>query len=173
MKTAKYIALIGVFTAMLIGGQLVLSGIAGVEVVTVLLLAFSYYFGIIRGLFVANVFSILRCFIFGFFPTVIILYLVYYNLFVIVFGLMGKRFKKELNLKIHIIIVLAAVFMTVFFTVLDDIISPLYYGLSLDATKAYAIASLTAVVPQVICTLVTVLLLLPVLIRVFSIMKIN
>ena len=86
---------------------------------------------------------------------------------------MGKRFKKELNLKIHIIIVLAAVFMTVFFTVLDDIISPLYYGLSLDATKAYAIASLTAVVPQVICTLVTVLLLLPVLIRVFSIMKIN
>ena len=172
MKTAKDIALIGVFTAMLIGGQLVLSGIAGVEVVTVLLLAFSYYFGIIRGLFVANVFSILRCFIFGFFPTVIILYLVYYNLFVIVFGLMGKRFK-ELNLKIHIIIVLAAVFMTVFFTVLDDIISPLYYGLSLDATKAYAIASLTAVVPQVICTLVTVLLLLPVLIRVFSIMKIN
>ena len=62
MKTAKDIALIGVFTAMLIGGQLVLSGIAGVEVVTVLLLAFSYYFGIIRGLFVANVFSILRCF---------------------------------------------------------------------------------------------------------------
>ena len=173
MKTAKDIALIGVFTALLIGGQFVLSGISGVEIVTVLLLSFSYYFGVVRGLLVANAFSILRCFIFGFFPNVIILYLVYYNLFVIVFGLLGKRFKKELNLKIHMIIVLAAVLMTAFFTGLDDIVSPLYYGFSLDATKAYAVASLTAVVAQVICTLVTVLFLLPVLIRAFSIMKIN
>ena len=173
MKTAKDIALIGVFTALLIGGQFVLSGISGVEIVTVLLLSFSYYFGVVRGLLVANAFSILRCFIFGFFPNVIILYLVYYNLFVIVFGLLGKRFKKELNLKIHMIIVLAAVLMTAFFTGLDDIVSPLYYGFSLDAAKAYAVASLTAVVPQVICTLVTVLFLLPVLIRAFSIMKIN
>ena len=72
MRTAKEIALISVFTALLIGGQFVLSGISGIEIVTVLLLSFSYYFGIRRGLLVANAFSLLRCFIFGFFVNVII-----------------------------------------------------------------------------------------------------
>lgn len=173
MKTAKDIALVSIYTALLIGGQFVLSGISGVEAVTVLLLAFAYYFGIVRGLFVANAFSLLRCLVFGFFPNVIILYLVYYNIFVLVFALLGRKFKKELNAKTHIIIVISAVLLTVFFTALDDIITPLYYGFSLDAAKAYAVASLTAVIPQVICTLVTVILILPVLVRVFSIIKIN
>ncbi len=49
MKAAKEIALVGVFTALLIGGQFVLSGISGVEIVTVLLLSFSYCFGIRMG----------------------------------------------------------------------------------------------------------------------------
>ena len=172
MKTAKNIALIGMFVALLIGGQFVLSGISGVEIVTVLLLAFAYYFGIVKGLFVASTFSLLRCFIFGFFPNVIILYLIYYNLFVVVFGLLGLRFKKELNLKALIIVVITAVFMTVLFTALDDVITPLYYGFSLDAMKAYAVASLTAVLPQVICTLVTVPLIFPALNKAFSVLRI-
>ncbi len=172
MKATKDIALVSVFTALLIGGQFILSGITGIEIVTVLLLSFSYYFGISRGLFVANAFSLLRCFIFGFFPTVIILYLVYYNLFVVVFGLLGMRFKKYLNVKIHVLLVLIACIMTITFTGLDDIITPLYYGFSLDATKAYAVASLAAVIPQVICTIFTVTLLLPILIRVFKSAKV-
>jgi len=167
MGAAKEIALVSVFTALLIGGQFVLSGISGVEIVTVLLLSFSYYFGIKRGLLVANAFSMLRCFIFGFFPTVIILYLIYYNFFVVVFGLLGIRFKKELNVKKLVVLVLVAVLMTAFFTGLDDIITPLYYRFSIDAMKAYAVASLTALIPQVICTIVTVTLLLPILIRIF------
>lgn len=171
MRAAKEIALNGVFTALLIGGQIVLSGISGVEIVTVLLLSFSYYFGIRRGLFVANAFSLLRCLIFGFFPNVIILYLVYYNLFVLTFGLLGIRFKKELNLVIHIILVIAACIMTIIFTGLDDIITPLYYKFSIDAMRAYALASLTAVIPQVICTIVTVSFLLPILNRVFGNIK--
>ncbi len=171
MRAAKEIALNGVFTALLIGGQIVLSGISGVEIVTVLLLSFSYYFGIRMGLFVANAFSLLRCLIFGFFPNVIILYLVYYNLFVLAFGLLGIRFKKELNLVIHIILVIAACIMTIIFTGLDDIITPLYYRFSIDAMKAYALASLTAVIPQVICTIVTVSFLLPILNRVFGNIK--
>ncbi len=171
MRAAKEIALNGVFTALLIGGQIVLSGISGVEIVTVLLLSFSYYFGIRRGLFVANAFSLLRCLIFGFFPNVIILYLVYYNLFVLAFGLLGIRFKKELNLVIHIILVIAACIMTIIFTGLDDIITPLYYRFSIDAMRAYALASLTAVIPQVICTIVTVSFLLPILNRVFGNIK--
>lgn len=167
MRTAKEIALVSVFTALMIGGQIVLSGISGVEIVTVLLLSFSYYFGVSRGLLVANAFSLLKCFIFGFFVNVIILYLVYYNLFVGVFGILGYKFKKALNIKILTLIVIVASFMTVIFTGLDDVITPLYYGFSIDAMKTYAIASLAAVIPQVICTILTVILLLPILIRIF------
>lgn len=167
MRTAKEIALISVFTALLIGGQFVLSGISGIEIVTVLLLSFSYYFGIRRGLLVANAFSLLRCFIFGFFVNVIILYLVYYNFFVVVFGILGAKFKKELNMKLLVLIVIIASLLTVIFTVLDDIITPLYYGFSIDTMKTYTIASLAAVVPQVICTVLTVILMLPILIRIF------
>lgn len=171
MKAAKEIALVGVFTALLIGGQFVLSGISGVEIVTILLLSFSYCFGIRMGLFVANTFSILRCLIFGFFPNVIILYLVYYNLFVLSFGLLGIRFKRELDIAIHIKLVIVACVMTVIFTGLDDLITPLYYGFSIDAMKAYALASLTAVLPQLICTIMTVSLLLPILYRIFDRIK--
>lgn len=167
MRTAKDIALIGVYTALLIGGQFALSGISGVEIVTVLLLGFAYFFGIVRGLFVANAFSLLRCLIFGFFPNVIILYLIYYNLFVLIFGLLGKRFKKDAKLKSLIVLTVTAALLTVFFTALDDVITPLYYGFTLDAAKAYAVASLTVVVPQVVCVLITVPLILPVLLRVF------
>lgn len=168
MKTAKEIALIGIYTALLIGGQFALSAISGVEIVTVLLLGFSYCFGIRRGLFVANAFSLLRCFIFGFFPTVIILYLVYYNLFVVVFGLLGLKFKRELSALKLVVLIAAAVIMTALFTALDDIITPLYYGFSFDAAKAYAAMSLTALVPQIICSAVTVTLILPILHRIFS-----
>lgn len=168
MRAAKEIALISVFTSLLIGGQFVLSGISGVEIVTVLLLSFSYCFGIRRGLFIANAFSLLRCFIFGFFPNVIILYLIYYNLFVIVFGSLGLILKKGFNLRIHIGLILLACFMTCLFTMLDNLLTPLYYGFSLEAMKAYAIASLTAVVPQMICTILTVMVLSPILIRVFK-----
>ncbi|MBD5632271.1 MAG: hypothetical protein HDP34_03465 [Clostridia bacterium] len=156
MKTAKEIATISVFTALLIGAQFVLSGISGVEIVTVLLLTFCYYFGAVRGVLVASAFSLLRCFIFGFFPTVIILYLIYYNLFAAVFGLLGLKLKRQSGLKQHTILIFAAIIMTALFTGLDDIITPLYYGFTRSAAKAYALASLTALVPQTVCAIVTV-----------------
>lgn len=168
MKTAKEIALIGIYTALLIGGQFVLSAVSGVEIVTVLLAGFCFYFGIKRGLLVANSFCVLRCFVFGFFPTVIILYLIYYNLFAVAFGLLGIRFKGELTSKSHIALILTAIFFVILFTALDDIITPLYYGFSFDTAKAYALASLTAVIPQTVCAFVTVLLLLPALFKVFT-----
>lgn len=168
MRAAREIALVSVFTALLIGGQFVLSGLSGIEVVTVLLLSFSYYFGVRRGLFVANAFSFLRCFLFGFFPTVLILYFVYYNLFVAVFGFLGFKFKRKWNVKIHVLLLITACVMTVLFTGLDNIITPLFYGFSSEAAKAYAVASLTAVIPQVVCTFLTVSFLLPVLLRVYK-----
>lgn len=88
--TAKTIAYIALMTALLIGGQFALSFVAGVEIVTVLLLCFSAYFGVIIGVATAVCFSVLRCLIWGFMPNVVILYFIYYPLFALLFGLLGK-----------------------------------------------------------------------------------
>lgn len=88
--TAKNLAYIAVMTALLIGGQFALSFVAGVEVVTVLLLCFSAYFGVITGVATAVCFCTLRCLIWGFMPNVVLLYFIYYPLFAALFGLLGK-----------------------------------------------------------------------------------
>ena len=165
MNSAKKIILPGVFTALLIGGQLALSGISGIEVVTVLLLAFVYKYGIVQGLLVANSFSLLRCFIFGFIPNVILLYLIYYNIFVLVFGFLGKVFRHEYSIKKHIMVIVVAVVMTVLFTITDNVLTPLIYGFTANTAKAYFVASLYTVIPQIVCTFATVLIIFPGLLR--------
>lgn len=165
MNSAKKIILPGVFTALLIGGQLALSGISGIEVVTVLLLTFVYKYGIVQGLLVANSFTLLRCFIFGFMPNVILLYLIYYNIFIFVFGFIGKLFRHEYSIKKHIMVVIVAVVMTVFFTITDNVLTPLMYGFTENASKAYFVASFYTVIPQIICTFATVLIIFPGLLR--------
>lgn len=87
---AKEIAYSAVTCALLIGGQLALSFVAGVEIVTVLLLCFSFVFGARCGVLTAVSFSLLRCFIWGIYPSVLLLYIIYYPLFALLFGLMGK-----------------------------------------------------------------------------------
>ena len=77
MKSAKFIVQSALCTALLIGAQFALSGVKGVELVTILFLCFCYKYGVKQGLLVATAFSLLRCFVFGFFPNVIVLYLVY------------------------------------------------------------------------------------------------
>ena len=168
MSKTKEIALMGVYTALLIGGQVALSTISGVEIVTILLLGFAYYFGIKRGALVASAFSILRCFLFGFFPNVIILYLVYYNLFVVVFGGLGTLFKKETAPIKHVIVIIVALVLTLIFTAFDNLITPLYYGLDDTQWRGYVGTSLYALVPQLICTLVSVSLLFKPLIKVLN-----
>lgn len=165
MNSAKKIILPGVFTALLIGGQLALSGISGIEVVTVLLLTFVYKYGIVQGLLVANSFTLLRCFIFGFMPNVILLYLIYYNIFVLMFGFLGKVFRHEYSIKKHIMVVVVAVVMTVLFTIIDNVLTPLIYGFTANASKAYFVASFYTVIPQIICTFATVLIIFPGLLR--------
>lgn len=165
MNSAKKIILSGVFTALLIGGQLALSGISGIEVVTVLLLTFVYKYGIGQGLLVANSFSLLRCFIFGFIPNVIVLYLIYYNIFVLVFGFLGKVFRHEYSIKKHIMVIVVAVVMTVLFTITDNVLTPLIYGFTANTAKAYFVASLYTVIPQIVCTFATVLIIFPGLLR--------
>ena len=168
MNSAKKIILPGVFTPLLIGGQLALSGISGIEVVTVLLLTFVYKYGIGQGLLVANSFSLLRCFIFGFLLNVIIFYLIYYHNFVLVFGFLGKVFRHEYSIKKHIMVVIVAVVMAALFTISDNVLTPLIYGFTVNAAKAYFVASLYTVMPQIVCTFATVLIIFPGLLRLFK-----
>lgn len=168
MHTAKEIALTGLFTAVLLGAQFVLSQVVGVEVVTVLLLTFAYRFGARRAMIVANAFSLLRCFIYGFFPAVVILYLVYYNIFSLLFGLLGAKYTRKTDLRALITVTLLAAFMTVIFTLLDDIITPLFYGMSAGAARVYFLASLPVMVPQIICSVVTTLILFKPLVKAYA-----
>ncbi len=156
MKTAKEISIISVFIALLIGGQFALSAVSGIEIVTVLSVTFFYCFGVLRGCIVATAFSLLRCFLFGFFPNVIILYLIYYNLLAITFGLLGRAFNKGISVKKIVVIVAVAVIMTALFTLLDNFITTTFYGFTENARKAYFISSMATMIPQLLCTLITV-----------------
>lgn len=90
ITAAKEIAYISVMTALLIGGQLVFSFVAGIEIVTLLLVCFSYVFGVKDGVLCAAAFSLLRCFLWGFYPSVVILYLIYYPSLAAAFGAIGR-----------------------------------------------------------------------------------
>ncbi len=136
-----------------------MSFISGVEVVTVLFLVFAFVFGVKMSVTVGTAFSLLRCLVFGFSPNVLILYLLFYNFFAVVIGVLGNKLEHKVTLKIQVLLVILALFLTLLFTMLDNLITPLYYGLNKESTLSYVIASLTACIPQLICNAVTVGLL--------------
>ncbi|MBR3864222.1 MAG: hypothetical protein IKJ19_03780 [Clostridia bacterium] len=151
--TAKECAFMAVFVALLIASQFILSAIPGIELVTMLFISYSCAMGSKRGMLCATAFSLLRQFIFGALPTVLILYLIYYNLLTFTFGKIGKNL--NIKLKNVILIVILACAFTALFTLLDDIITPLYNGYSPKATKLYFYASLPVMSSQVICTAIS------------------
>ena len=154
-KTAtKDVAYIAVFVALTIAAQVVLSVVPGVEIITLLFSCFAFAFGSKRGMLAATAFSLMRQFVFSVLPAVLILYLVYFNLLSLCFGLLGK-WKKKLVFLLPLVIVLACV-CTVCFTLLDDIITPLYYGFTLKQAKAYFYYSLPVMAMQTICAGITV-----------------
>lgn len=159
MQKTKFIVRVAICAAMLIGGQMVLSGISGIEIVTVMMLCLCFSYGIRTGVAIATVFSLLRCFVFGFQVNVIVLYLVYYNLFAVFYGWLGTRFTGKISLLKKGIIVASTMAFTVCFTLLDNVITPLIYGFHANAAKVYFLQSLTAVIPQTICAMVTVAVL--------------
>ena len=171
MYKTKTLAIIGLYTALLIGAQVALFSIAGVEIVTVLFTAFCFYFGRWKGMAVGTAFSILRILIFGFMPNVVLLYLIYYNLFALVIGSIGKTMDKKLNFKRLILVVIVVALLTILFTILDNLITPLMYSYGIEAFKAYCIASLTALIPQTICAIISVALIFPPLIKIFEKIK--
>ena len=159
MNKTKFVVRVAMCVALLIAGQLALSSVSGIEIVTVMLLCFCYCYGVRHGIAIATTFSLLRCFVFGFQINVIVLYLVYYNLFAIFFGWLGARFTGKNALLKTVIIVASAVVFTAMFTLLDDVITPLIYGFNENATRVYFYQSLTALIPQTVCAAVTVSLL--------------
>ena len=159
VRGVKYVAVTAVFTALLLGAQYALWYVKGVELVTLLLLVFSYRFGVRCGVLSAVAFSLLRCFLFGFFPSVILLYLIYYPLFALLFGLLGRAFSRRIGWRIVLVLTAAAVVCTVCFTLLDDVITPLFYGYTREAALAYFVASLPTMAVQTVCAAVTVGLL--------------
>ncbi len=171
MNTCKRIALIGVYTALLLGGQLVLSGVVGVEIISMLLVAFCFKFGVKDGMVTATAFSFIRCFLFGFFPSVLALYLIYFNLLALVIGLIAKVFKNKLGWLALTIIVVTTAILTAVFTLLDDIITPIYYGFTKEATKAYFIASLPVIVAQVPISAITTAIFIFPLYKCFNIIN--
>ncbi len=147
---------------MLIAIQYVFSAVKGVELVTAFLFAFCFCFGSVCGVIVAVAFILLRIMIFGFFPTVFILYLSYYPLFAVVAGAMGRALKKSSPIKQVVLCFLVAVVMTILFTALDDLITPLFFSYDQIAWKAYVIQSLPTCLIQCVCvTLTMALLFLP------------
>ena len=164
--TAKECALLAVFVALVIATQVILSAIPGVELVTVLFACYAFACGWKRGILAATTFSLLRQIIFGFFPTVLLLYLIYYNLLTLAFGLLGKARNEKLKRLPSLVSV--ACLGTLLFTVIDCVITVLWYDYGKKAALAYVYASLPFMIPQIICTAVSVSCLFLPLWRIFK-----
>ena len=159
--TSRDCAYSAVFVALTISAQLALSAIPGIEIVTLLFVTYSFAFGIIRGMVCAVAFSLIRMLVFGFYPTVLVLYLVYYTALSALFGFLGRRIKNPIK---HLwLIVLVACVCTVSFTLLDCAINSLWYGYTKRMMEVYFNASLAFMIPQLICTAIsTSILFLPI-----------
>ena len=167
--SAKECAYLAVFVSLVIALQLALSVLPGVELVTVSFVCYSYVMGARRGMIAATAFSLLRQLVFGFFPVVLILYLLYFNLLAAVFGLLGKRSAcKRIRLPW---LVIFACLGTVAFTLIDNVLTPLWYGYTERAIRAYFYASLSFMLPQLICTAVSVATLFIPLTKTFIFVK--
>jgi len=153
-RSAKECAYLAVFVALVIAAQLALSLVPGVEVVTVLFVAYSFTFGWKRGMAAATAFSLLRQVVFGVYPVVLIVYLVYYNALALTFGLLGKKMRVEIKTLWKVALI--ACFCTICFTMIDNILTPIWYGYSEKAARLYFYASLPFMIPQVVCTAITV-----------------
>ena len=167
--SAKECAYLAAFVALVLALQLVFAAVPGVELVTVSFVAYSFAFGIKRGCVAATAFALIRQLVFGFFATVLILYLVYFNLLACLFGWLGKSMR--ISGKNLIWVVLTACVCTVFFSLFDNVLTPLWYGYSKRAAKAYFFASLPFMLPQVLCTAVSVSVLFLPMVKVFFMAK--
>jgi len=172
MNRTGVITRVSICVAMLIGAQFALGSLSGIEIVSVLLISFSFSFGVSISLSIATIFSFLRCIVFGSHLNVLVLYLIYYNLFSLYFAYLGKRFNRRFSFKSLFVVTFSSVIFTIFFTLLDDVITPLYFGFSRTAFFAYFYASLYTMLTHTICVGVSVAILFRPLTLVLSKIKV-
>ena len=154
--SAKKTAIIAVFVSLLIAIQYALSFVPGVELVTVTFTAFCCVFGTKRGMIAATCFALLRQLVFGFFPIILALYLIYFNLLAVVFGGLGKRAGGDPKL---ITVITLSVIGTLCFTLLDNVLTPLWHGYSEKAFLLYFKASVPFALIQALCSGISALVL--------------
>ncbi len=154
VNSAKEVARTAVFTAAAIGAQYALSALPFVEIVTLLFAVYSYVFGGVRGAASAVAFALLRQLLFGFFPVVLVLYLIYFPLLALAFGALRKT--KLSGWKLLVWAVAVATICTVGFTLLDNLLTPLYYGYSTRVAQVYFKASVPFMIGQSICVALSV-----------------
>ncbi len=114
-RIALTAALVGIMAATIECAKLVLAAIPNVEIITLLIAAYSYTFGSV-GICAALVFVVIEPLIWGF-GTWIISYFIYWPLVAFVFFTLGKRKTKNVAF-----ITLAAALLTVFFGVLTSLV---------------------------------------------------
>ena len=159
MNRAKKIAICGAFCALLIVIQYAFSAIKGVELVTLFFITFCFTFGGLYGLLAAFSFSLLRCLLYGFFPNVLILYLVFYPTLALAAGVLGKRLKESSSFKQLIAVTIFGLVCTVYFSALDCVVTPLFYNYTQKAWIAYVYQCIPVCLIQCCSTFASFLLL--------------
>ena len=158
VRSAKEVARTAVFVAAVIGSQYALSAVPFVEVVSLLFICYAFVFGVVRGVVAAVAFALLRQLLFGFYPVVLILYILYFSMLSVVFGLLPK-WCKWTGWKLLLIAALLAAVCTACFTLFDNLLTPWYYGYTPKAAKMYFNASIPFLIGQTACVCVSVAVL--------------
>lgn len=156
--TALDVCMLGVATASLTAVKFALSWLANVELVSVLLVWYTLLFKRLRSFFIANLFIIVECFIYGF-GLWILYYVIHWNCLVLLISILSRR-----GVKKSIFFALWCAFLTFLFgiqtTALDVIFySPLTSFLSSFATRYFM--GLSFFITHIVSVFVSVLVLLP------------
>lgn len=161
--SARDITYIGLMSASLTVVKLALSWIANVELVTLLIVFYALKFGKAKTFCACNVFILVECFLYGF-GTWVISYLIHWNALIFACAIFNK-----LKVKKSVYFALLALGMTFLFGIQTTLIDLFIYSpktnfLSAFITRYYM--GLSFFITHMISAFVSVLLLLPALIRI-------
>jgi len=130
VSASKNIALIAVLAAMVVGGKFALQMIPNVEIVTLLLMLFTFVFGLVRGLSVALIFCLLDMVLYPFSVDVAVAYFNYWPFLVAITWILNNvGLKKEVKKgRSEYINAFVAAGCTVLFGVITSFFFSVFYG---------------------------------------------
>ena len=151
------ICMLGVATASLTAVKFALSGLANIELISVLLVWYALSFGK-KAYFVSNIFIIIECFIYGF-GSWVISYFLHWNCIVLGANILAKK-----GVKKSIFYALIATLLTFLFGVQSTIFETIFYSSNSDFFATFVtkyFMGLTFFVTHIACVFVSVFVLLP------------